>query len=173
MYLLLILLVIVGFAFYIITTAFKAEAKVNNLYETLGKLEEQVTVLNKDIDFWKQQALDNQVKWEAEKTKNSTVVSQKQSVLVRTGAMVENVIPLLQELPYDSKNLHHLGQPIDYLYFDYDAAEIVFIEIKSGSARESKRQKLIKNCIKKGMVRYEKIQINEHGIKILSADNEK
>lgn len=96
----------------------------------------------------------------------SKVLSQKKSSEVNVGAITENLVPLLAGLPYNSTNMHHLGAPIDYLYFDYDQAEIVFVECKSGNARESKRQKLIKNIIQEGRVRYDLVQITSTGIKV-------
>lgn len=102
-----------------------------------------------------------------EKHRNSEVVSQKMSNLVRTGAIIENIVPIIPELPYNAKNMHHLGQPIDFIHFSYDEAngpEIHFIEVKSGNAKESKRQKLIKKAIQMGKVYYELMTINEKGI---------
>lgn len=107
---------------------------------------------------------------EVEKYKK--LLSQKKSSETRLGQISENLVPLLAQIPYDSKNLCHLGQPIDYVYFDYDQGEIIFIEVKSGQARESKRQKTIKNLIKTGRVHYEIITINDKGINIKRTENE-
>lgn len=106
-----------------------------------------------------------------EQEKNRAILSQKKSSETRLGAIAENLVPLLTDIPYDPKNLHHLGMPIDYLYFDYDQGEIVFIEVKSGNAKESSRQKLIKRLISTGKVYYEKLTINEKGIKITRERN--
>lgn len=104
---------------------------------------------------------------EKEQVRNDTVLSQKKSTEVRMGAISENALPLLQDLPYLGINLKHLGQPIDFLYFSYDdPQEIVFIEVKSGGAKESKRQKLIKNIIKNGKIHYDLVQITGEGVKI-------
>ena len=101
--------------------------------------------------------------------KNKTLLSQKTSQSVRMGEISENVLPLLTGLPYDPRNLHHLGKPIDFIHFAYDGIdgpEITFIEVKSGGARESPRQKLIQKIIKEGKVHYDLVQINEKGIKV-------
>lgn len=104
--------------------------------------------------------------FEKEKDRSDKVVSQKKSSETRLGVIAENLVPLLQGLPYDPKNLHHLAQPVDYIYFDYIKPEVVVVEVKSGGAKESKRQKLIKNMIKDGKVHYDLVQINEEGVKV-------
>lgn len=103
-----------------------------------------------------------------EQQKNKDLLSKKIAADVRIGAISENLLPLLNGLPYDSKNLHHLAQPIDFLYFSYDKdePEIVFVECKSGNAKESPRQKLIKRVIKEGRVHYDLVRINEEGVKV-------
>jgi len=101
--------------------------------------------------------------------KNKALVSQKTSQSVRLGEVAENLLPLLTDLPYDARNLHHLGKPIDFIHFAYDGTdgpEIAFVEVKSGGARESNRQKLIQKIIKEGKVHYDLVQITEKGIKV-------
>jgi predicted Holliday junction resolvase-like endonuclease len=137
-----------------------------------GKLEHELLEANKTIGYLRQDAVYEREALNQEKLRNQQVVSQRKSSETRMGAITENLVPLLQGLPYDPKNLHHLGQPIDFIHFDYETPSITLIEVKSGNAKESKRQKLIKNCIKKGMVYYEKLQINEEGIKITREKNE-
>lgn len=105
--------------------------------------------------------------FEKEKDRSDKVVSQRISSQVKMGAISENALPLLKDIPYDCTNLRHLGMPIDFIYFDYkDPGELVFVEVKSGAAKESKRQKLIKNMIKDGKVHYDLVQINEEGVKV-------
>lgn len=108
---------------------------------------------------------------EEEKEKNKVVISQKKSSETRLGQMTEHLVPFLDGFPYDPKDCHFLGMPIDYLVFDFDAGEITFVEIKTGNARESERQKKIKNIIKTGKVYYSKIRINEKGMKIQEEKN--
>ena len=106
-----------------------------------------------------------------EQEKNKVVVSQKKSSETRLGQMTEHLVPFLDGFPYDPKDCHFLGMPIDYLVFDFDAGEITFVEIKTGNARESDRQKKIKNIIKTGKVYYSKIRLNEKGMKIQEEKN--
>ena len=69
--------------------------------------------------------------------------------------------------------MHFLGNPIDYIVFDFDDGKITFLEVKSGNSKPSKRQKIIKNIIKSGRIAYEEIRINERGVrtKVVSGED--
>lgn len=103
--------------------------------------------------------------------KNKKILSQKKSSETRLGQISEHLVPFLGNFRHDPKNLHFLGNPIDYLAFDYDDGAIYFIEVKSGGSKATKRQKTIKNLIQEGRVFYEEIRINQKGIKGKVADN--
>lgn len=108
---------------------------------------------------------------EKEISKNAEILSQKKSSETKMGMVSENILPILSQFPYDSQNLRHLGSPIDYIYFDFENAELIFLEVKSGNAQESKRQKIVKNAITAGKVFYEEVRINQNGVKIKRAQN--
>ena len=61
--------------------------------------------------------------------------------------------------------MHFLGNPIDYVVFDFDQGSITFLEVKSGNSKPSKRQKTVKNIVKTGRIYYDEIRINEQGVK--------
>lgn len=100
-----------------------------------------------------------------EREKNRTLLSQKKSSETRLGQISEHLVPFLDGCNHDPKSLHFMGNPIDYISFDFDEGKIVLIEVKSGNSKPSKRQKIIKNIIKTGRIFYEEIRINEKGIK--------
>jgi len=102
---------------------------------------------------------------------NKKILSSKKSSEVRLGQISENVAPFLEGCPYDSHNMMFLGKPLDFIVWDYDNAEIIFLEVKSGNSKESKRQRLIKNIVKEGKIFYEKMRINEKGVKITREKN--
>jgi predicted Holliday junction resolvase-like endonuclease len=147
----------------------------NTLNTQIGSLTERLEQLSKDYHDLSTEKETLILEVEKEKENSSKMLSMKASQATRTGQVVENLIPLLTELPYDPRNLHHLSQPIDFLYFNYDGAngpEIVFIECKSGKAKESKRQRLIKLAIQHGHVFYEQLRVDEHGIRTKRVTNE-
>jgi predicted Holliday junction resolvase-like endonuclease len=130
-------------------------------YEQSNKFIEEITEANKKLI----------VELELEKERSDKILHQKKSSESSLGMVTENLIPLLSELPYNPRNLHHLSNPIDYIYFDYDNAEIILIECKTGNSQESKRQKMIKNAIRLGKVYYEELRVDKNGIKIKRAGN--
>lgn len=101
-----------------------------------------------------------------EREKNRSLLSQKKSSETRLGQISEHIVPFLEKCPYKPKDMHFLGNPIDYLVFDLDEGRIIFSEVKSGNSRASKRQKTIKNIIKSGRVFYEEIRINTKGVTV-------
>lgn len=100
-----------------------------------------------------------------EREKNRALLSQKKSSETRLGQISEHLVPFLENCTHDAKNMHFLGNPIDYVVFDFDDGKITFLEVKSGNSKPSKRQKTIKNLIKSGRIYYEEIRINEKGIR--------
>lgn len=107
-----------------------------------------------------------------EREKNRVLISQKKSSETRLGQISEHLVPFLKDCPYDPKNMSFCGNPIDYLVYDYDQGKIVFVEVKSGNSKASKRQKTIKNIIKSGRVYYAEMRINTRGVKVTESKNE-
>jgi len=100
-----------------------------------------------------------------EREKNRSLLSQKKSSETRLGQISEHLVPFLENCHYDPKSMHFLGNPIDYIVFDFDGGAITFVEVKSGNSKPSKRQKVIRNIIKTGRIFYDEIRINEKGVK--------
>ena len=88
----------------------------------------------------------------------SKLLSQKKSSEVRLGQITEQLAPFLNQFPYNPKECQFLGQPIDYIHFGKDA--ITIIEIKSGKARLSKKQRDIRDLVKAGKVFWDDIRIS-------------
>lgn len=100
-----------------------------------------------------------------ERETNRALLSQKKSSETRLGQISEHLVPFLENCTHDPKQMHFLGNPIDYVVFNFDDGAITFLEVKSGNSKPSKRQKTIKNIIKSGRVFYEEIRISQKGIK--------
>jgi len=136
-----------------------------------GKLSQQLKTSKYEQGLLQTQINTLKIMLEKEQENNKVILSQKKSSETRLGQISENIVPFLEEFPYDPKNAHFMGQPIDFLIFDYDDGKIVFLEVKTGNAKESYRQKLIKNIIKSGRVFYERIRINEKGVNVRVTEN--
>jgi predicted Holliday junction resolvase-like endonuclease len=89
----------------------------------------------------------------------SQVQRSKQSSDIIRGQISEQLVPLIPDFKnkYDMKYLKFLGQPLDYIYFGDD--KIVFIEVKTGNARMSKRQQKLKALINNKQVFIEEYRV--------------
>lgn len=149
------------------------DSKLEQLLTDFAKREEQEVQLRSVIEFanLEYSRIENELL--KEQSKNQTIISQKKSSETRLGQISEHLIPFLEGCPYNPKNLHFLGMPIDYISFDFDDGNITFIEVKSGNSKPSKRQKTIKNIIEAGRIYYDEIRIDQKGVKAKSTKDKK
>jgi len=82
--------------------------------------------------------------------------SRNKSVEVRTGQIMEKMTPFLEVFKHDPSRAVFIGQPIDYIVFGED--EIVFVEVKTGKSKTSKKQNNIKKLIEDKKVRFELVR---------------
>lgn len=75
----------------------------------------------------------------------------------------EQMAPLLPQFQHNYKDAMFMWKWVDYIVFDGlalgDLEEIVFVEVKSGQARQNKNERMIEAAIKRGDVRYEVVRI--------------
>lgn len=86
--------------------------------------------------------------------------SVNRSRAVIGGQMVEQIAPYLPDFPCNPADCHFLGKPVDIIAFSGAAEgdkveEIVFVEVKTGESQLSSREKEIRDCIRRGKIRYE------------------
>lgn len=96
--------------------------------------------------------------------KMQRLFSKKQSKAVKRGQNVEQITPFFEKFPHYGKKIVPCFQPIDYIVFDKD--EIVFVELKTGSAGLSKSQQNIKKIVNEGKVRFEQVRVDDKGFKV-------
>lgn len=101
---------------------------------------------------------------EETKGKLDAVSGKQISERVRLGQVGENLLPFLNGFPYSPKNVRGLFQPIDLLVFNED--EIVFVEVKTGDAKLTEKQRNIKRIIEEGKVRFEVHMLKDSGYDI-------
>jgi predicted Holliday junction resolvase-like endonuclease len=93
-----------------------------------------------------------------------TEASLVRSRAVLLGQMVEHVVPLSDQFPFDHMaDARFLGKPVDFIVFDgYTEAkegqidrlrEIVFIDVKTGRSRLSAVERGVRACVEAGRVR--------------------
>ncbi|MDQ6788588.1 MAG: hypothetical protein M3033_17435 [Acidobacteriota bacterium] len=90
-------------------------------------------------------------------------ISRSQSVIL--GKVTEHLIPYLPKFNYNPKDVRFFGDPIDLIVFDglNDGfiKEIVFIEVKTGSAsRLSRKQQDIRDAIRSRPIKWVSMRVN-------------
>jgi predicted Holliday junction resolvase-like endonuclease len=87
----------------------------------------------------------------------SKQVGRNKSIEVRTGLIMEKLVPFLDVFKHNPNDIVHLGMPIDFLCFDDD--EIVIVEVKTGNAQLTPKQRAIKKLVEEKKVRFELIRL--------------
>lgn len=91
--------------------------------------------------------------------------SVKQSKAVLSGKIMQEIAPLLDSFPYSFHDARHVGSsPVDYLVFDglndpSTDVNVVFLEVKTGSATLNGTEKRVKDAIDARRVRYEVMRV--------------
>lgn len=83
----------------------------------------------------------------------------KKSRAVIGGQVSEQLAPFLPDFPCNPGDVRFVGKPVDFVGFPGAAEgepikEILIIEVKSGKAQLSKREREIKDAVESGRVRY-------------------
>ncbi|MFC1651653.1 Holliday junction resolvase-like protein [Patescibacteria group bacterium] len=91
------------------------------------------------------------------KEKNNELISRKQSLSTKYGKMSEQFMPFIEDYPYNSERFRFMGDPIDGVQFEDD--KVIFMEFKTSNSRMSRRQREIRDMIKKGRVKFEEFRI--------------
>jgi len=101
-------------------------------------------------------------------SKYTKLFHEKKSSEVRVGKIGENLAPFLEGWPYDPNTFRFLGNPIDGIQFSED--KIRFIEIKTGKAKLSGGQRLIRDLILKGKISFVSFRVGEDGCSLTEED---
>lgn len=76
--------------------------------------------------------------------------SSKRSQSVRYGRMTERFAPWMEDWPFDPEDFRGLGDPIDGVQFADEG--VYLVEIKTGEAGLSKRQRELRETVREGRV---------------------
>jgi predicted Holliday junction resolvase-like endonuclease len=81
-----------------------------------------------------------------------------QSRAVARGQIYEQLVPYLPGFQFNPKDAQFLGRPVDFVVFDGleegELRRIVFVEVKTGGARLTTRQRLVRNAIREGSIEW-------------------
>jgi predicted Holliday junction resolvase-like endonuclease len=89
--------------------------------------------------------------------KTKELKSKLKSTEVLFGKYAEQFMAFSNLFPYAHENFKFLGMPVDGVQFNDN--EIIFIEFKTGNAKLSEKQELIKKLVQGGRVKWMEIRI--------------
>ena len=100
--------------------------------------------------------------WLQEKEKEIREDAVAKSQAVTMGKVTEHFIPFLPEFNYNPQDARFIGSPVDFVVFDGlsegDLRHVVFMEIKSGRAALSVRERWIRDAVRDGRVLWQQIR---------------
>ena len=100
--------------------------------------------------------------WRGRYLKKIRQDSVKQSQAVVSGKVYEQLVPFLPEFPFSPRDVRFLGSPVDLLVFDgMDRGElkrVVFVEVKTGQAQLTPRERQLREVLKAGRVEWLEIR---------------
>lgn len=85
------------------------------------------------------------------------------SLAVTVGKVSEQLVPYLPGFAYNPKDARFLGSPVDLVVFDgLDAGtltRVVFLEVKTGGAALSQRERQVRDAIQGGRVTWSEFRL--------------
>lgn len=106
-----------------------------------------------------------QAEEEFEERKRKIIESSiEKSKQVYIGKTLEHLAPVVSSWGHKPRDCRFLAEPIDFIAFDglfedNTVNKITFIEAKTGNAKQSSREKSIKNAVEKGKVYFEEFRL--------------
>jgi len=94
--------------------------------------------------------------WKARYTRAVRQDAIQRSLAVTAGKVYEQLVPYLPGFPFNPKDVRFLGSPVDFVVFDGlsdgHIARIVFVEVKTGDAQLSGRERLVRDAVQEPRV---------------------
>ncbi len=96
--------------------------------------------------------------WKARYTAAVRRDTLRRSVAVTTGKVAEQLVPFLPGFPYNPRDARFLGSPVDFVVFDGltdgDVRRVLFVEVKTGAADLSGRERRVRDAVRAGRVEW-------------------
>jgi predicted Holliday junction resolvase-like endonuclease len=96
--------------------------------------------------------------WTGGRLEKTVKARLKQSRAVLGGLVAEQIAPLLPGFPYDPGDCRFVGKPVDFIIFkgmnQKNITEVIFLEVKSGTAGLNDQEKCLRNAVQAGKVRW-------------------
>ena len=90
-----------------------------------------------------------------------------QSKAVTRGQVYEQFATYFPEFEFNPKDAQFLGKPVDFVIFDGleegRLRRIVFVEVKTGGAKLSTRQRCVRDAVRSGAVEWREMRLGAEG----------
>ena len=109
-------------------------------------------------------------RWKIEYTQDIRKDSVNRSRSTLKGRISEQMAPLLPEFPFSPADARFIGNPIDFVVFDWytkakdemgDAISVVLVEVKKGKGKLSRVESLIKRAVEEGRVSWQTVVLKD------------
>jgi len=94
--------------------------------------------------------------WKARYTRAVREDAVQRSLAVTAGKVYEQIVPYLPGFPFNPKDVRFMGSPVDLVVFDGlsegDVRRVLFVELKSGGADLSARERRVRDAVRGGQV---------------------
>jgi len=87
----------------------------------------------------------------------------RRSLAVVTGKVSEQLVPHFPHFPFTPQDARFLGSPVDFVVFDGLSegaiGRVVFVEVKTGDARVTPRERGVRDAIERGAVEWMELRV--------------
>jgi predicted Holliday junction resolvase-like endonuclease len=101
--------------------------------------------------------------WKLRYTESIRTDAVSRSLAVIAGKVHEQLVPYLPGFPYNPSDVRFLGSPVDLVVFDGLSAgcveRIVFLEVKTGGAGLTQRERSVRDAIQDGAVDWAELRV--------------
>ena len=98
----------------------------------------------------------------------------ERSAAVTAGKVHEQLVPHLAGFEFNPKDARFLGSPVDFVVFDGmaagDVSRIVFLEVKTGAATLSPRERQVKEAVLTGRIEWREWRVGPRAAPPLSRE---
>jgi predicted Holliday junction resolvase-like endonuclease len=101
--------------------------------------------------------------WKRSYTRRVRADTLQRSVAVTTGKVAEQLVPYLPDFPFNPRDARFLGSPVDFIVFDGlsdgEVKRIVLVEVKTGAAALTTRERRVRDAVQAGLVRWLEVRL--------------
>jgi predicted Holliday junction resolvase-like endonuclease len=119
------------------------------------------TIRREQREIAMREASNHVAEWKQKREKVIRHDAVLRSKAVTAGKITEHLVPHLPNFSYNPKDARFIGSPVDFIVFDGLSDEesdqirdVVFIEVKTGVSALTKRERLVRDAIKAGRVKW-------------------